>query len=161
MAFISSSQSRATGAPRRRQTSRRRVLWVSGALMVASALVLFGSACSKELPPSLPRTQIYQRFAPRVELVELAISDEAQAERIRSLYIDIEKIFYEQALEAVKNFQGLGLQQGQAVSEEQLREAFGKFRQAEKKAYERYIDVQMQLRKTMTAEQFASLNKLR
>lgn len=124
--------------------------------------VAFGGGCGKkDLPPSLPRTQIYQRFAPRVDLVELVISDRKRAEKVRALYIEIEEIFREEAIRAAKGLQELGSEKGKATSEEELREGFARFREYEKEAYAKYIDVQMKIRDATTPEEFARLNALR
>jgi hypothetical protein len=122
---------------------------------------LVAVACGpKDLPPSLPRTQIYQRFAPRVELVELVIKEPKRAETVKELYIEIEDTFYDQGVKAAKEFQALSGHKEQ-ISDQELRSTFDRFRAGERAAYEHYIAVQMKLRQTVSRDEFARLNKLR
>jgi hypothetical protein len=147
--------------PRKGRLARGR--W-QGVLLVFCT-VLVGGACAaacakKDIPPSLPRTQIYQRFAPRVELVELVIKDEKRAETVKDLYIQIEDTFYEQGLQAAKNLKALAGHKEQ-LTDNELRATFDTFRAGERAAYDRYIALQMKIRKAVNREEFAHLNALR
>jgi hypothetical protein len=134
-------------------------------LLLAFCTVLAGGVCTaacakKDIPPSLPRTQIYQRFAPRVELVELTIKDQKRANTVKNLYIEIEDTFYEQGLSAAKNLKALSGHKEQ-LTDNEVRDAFDRFRAGERAAYEHYIALQMKIRKTVNRDEFARLNELR
>jgi len=138
--------------------SWQRVLLVFCTVMVGGACAV---ACAKkDIPPSLPRTQIYQRFAPRVELVELVIKDEKRAETVKDLYIQIEDTFHEQGVQAAENLKALAGHKAQ-LTDNELRATFDTFRAGERAAYNRYIAVQMKIRKAVNREEFARLNGLR
>src|SRR6187401_1722768 len=73
-----------------RQRSLRRVCQLSGLLALALAVTL-PAACT-EVPPNLPTSEAFKRNAPRIELVPLVIGDTERAERVRSLYIEVESL---------------------------------------------------------------------
>jgi hypothetical protein len=130
-----------------------RLAWA--AFVALSALGCGGA----ELPPSIPSTTIHDRFASRVELVDLVISDGVRAEKVRKLYIEIERLMLaakrSEALELMK----LGTETARTDAE--VRESIAKFRSAEVGALERYIALQAELRTLTTPAEFARLDAIK
>jgi hypothetical protein len=129
-------------------------------LLVAVPLGFGATACGADLPPSLPSTEALARSASRVELVDLVISDRARAEKVRRLYAEIEELMLEvkrtTAVEIVK----LGADNPTRTDTE-TRAAVDKVRNAEVAAFRRYVGLQMELRRSMNAEEFAKLDRIK
>lgn len=98
------------------------------------------------------------RAATRVELVELVIGDPVRARRVRELYIQIEELML-----ATKQAQAtqLLLLGDEHKSEEAARAAVRKVRDTELGALQTYVGIQMELRRSTTAEEFARLDAIR
>ena len=109
-------------------------------------------------PPPLPSTETHLRAASRVELVELVIGDRERAERVRSLYIQIEELML-----ATKRTQSaqLLLLDDEPKSEAAVRAAVSQVRDTEFSALKTYIGIQMEIRRATTAEEFARLDAIR
>jgi hypothetical protein len=133
-----------------------------GALLgVALAAALVTACGGDDKPPSLPRTTVYNRFAPRVELVDLAISDRAKARRVRELYIETEELFDKLAMNAAKELQPLATANHGPLTNEQIKGFFAHIRDEEGKTWKRYVAIQMELRKMLSRSEFARLDKVR
>ena len=132
-------------------------------LMLATTLL--GAAASgcggEEKPPSLARTTVYNRFAPRVELVDLAISDRDKAAKVRALYIEMETLFDALAVNAAKQLQPLARPDHGPLTNEQIKGLFAQIGADEAKAWKRYVAIQMELRSLLGRSEFARLDKVR
>ena len=129
-------------------------------LVGAGFFALTGLACGgAELPPSIPSTTIHDRFASRVELVDLVISDAARAEKVRNLYIEIERLML--AAKRSESIELMKLGTETARTNAEVRESIAKFRSAEVSALERYIALQAELRTLTTPAEFARLDAIK
>ena len=119
------------------------------------------AACGgADLPPRLPSTEAYERAATRVELVEFVISDTERAEKVRSLYIEIEQLMLETQKTEAKELALLGtLRTGSR--EDQWRASVDVIRRAETSALERYTSLQLEIRALTSAEEFARLDAIK
>lgn len=123
-------------------------------------VVALGVACGgTELPPQLATTAAQDRAASRVELVDLVISDPSRAERVRGLYVQIETLMRETKKAEARELAALGGPCPQ--SDAATREAFRRFRQAEKAALKQYAGLQLELRRATTPEEFAKLDAIK
>jgi hypothetical protein len=126
------------------------------------ATLLAAAGCGgDEKPPSLKRTTVYNRFAPRVELVDLAISDRAKAAKVRALYIEMETLFDTLAMNAAKQLQPLAKPGAGPLTNEQITGLFAQIRDDEAKAWKRYVAIQMELRGILGRSEFARLDKVK
>ena len=128
--------------------------------LLLALLALGSSACGGEkAPPQLPSTAARDRVATRVELVDLVISDRARAAKVRSLYIAMDSLLLD-----TKRAQAgqLALLRGERPSsDEETRTRLAAVRNAELSALERYIGLQLELRRFTTADEFARLDAIR
>ena len=136
-------------------TSRR----VLGGAIAALACFLFAFACA-ELPPSLPSTDAHLRSAARVELVDLVISDRERAKKVRALYAQIERLMFEVKLTTSGEIAKLG-SDNPTRSDEETRAVVAKVKNADIAAFRRYVKLQMELRRSMTADEFAKLDAIK
>jgi len=126
---------------------------------VLACLVGVSAGCSVELPPRLPSTAIHDRTASRVDLVDFVISDRARAEKVRALYLEIEQLMLEaQAVEAREQAK---LGSGSFRAETEARASLRASRDAEFDALERYVAVQMEIRRLTTPKEFARLDAIK
>ena len=122
------------------------------------ALGLLGCGGEKP-PPQLPSTAARDRAATRVELVNLVISDPARAAKVRALYIAMDSLMLD-----TKRAQAhqLELLAGERPStDEEVRARLSAVRDAESSALERYIGLQLELRRFTTAAEFTRLDAIR
>jgi hypothetical protein len=127
-------------------------------LPVFAAVVLL--ACGGEkAPPQLPSTAARDRVATRVELVDLVISDPERAAKVRSLYIAMDALLLETKLAQARQLALLGAER--PSTDEETRARFATVRKAESSALERYIELQLELRRFTTAGEFARLDAIR
>lgn len=126
------------------------------------ALVFLGLSwgCS-EVPPNLPSTQAYQRNAPRIELVELIVDDRERAEKVRSLYVQVEDLMLATQKSHVRRVARLATTAHQPFRPSEARKMFAAYSKIEREALETYIVLQMQLRASVTPEEFERLNALK
>jgi hypothetical protein len=130
--------------------------------VLAAALALLGAAaCSPDLPPALPSTAAYARFASRVELVDLVISDPARAAKVRNLYLEIEASLLATRRTNASQIAALGARKRAPGDEESTRALVKKVRDAELAAFQRYIGLQLELRRSLNAEEFAKLDAIK
>jgi hypothetical protein len=117
-------------------------------------------ACGGEKPPAqLPSTAARDRVAPRVELVDLVISDPARAAKVRALYIAMDSLLLDTRRAQARQF--VLLRAVQPSSDEETRARFSVVREAESSALDRYIRLQLELRRFTTADEFARLDAIR
>jgi hypothetical protein len=116
-------------------------------------------ACGGEKPPAqLPSTDARDRVATRVELVDLVVSDPARAAKVRSLYIAMDALLLETKREQARQLAQLG--QEPPSTDEQTRARLAAVRNAESNALERYTGLQLELRRFVTAHEFARLDAI-
>ena len=117
-------------------------------------------ACGGEKPPAqLPSTSARDRVATRVELVDLVISDRERAAKVRSLYIAMDSLLVETKRTQARQIALVGA--AQPTSDEETRARLATVRTAESSALERYIGLQLELRRFVTASEFARLDAIR
>lgn len=130
------------------------VVWLSALL----ALGLL--ACGGEKPPAqLPSTAARDRVATRVELVDLVIADPERAAKVRSLYIAMDSLLLEAKRAQARQLALLGAER--PSSDEETRAGFSAVSKVEAGALERYIKLQLELRRFTTADEFARLDAIR
>ena len=116
-------------------------------------------ACGGEKPPAqLPSTAARDRMATRVELVNLVISNPGRAAKVRSLYIAMDSLLLDTKRAQARQLALLGAER--PSSEEETRAGFAVVRNAEASALERYIALQLELRRFTTADEFARLDAI-
>jgi len=122
-----------------------------------AALVL---GCGGEKPPAqLPSTAARDRVATRVELVNLVISDPARAEKVRSLYIAMDSLLLDTKRAQARQLALLGSER--PSSEAETRAGLAAVSKAEASGLERYMQLQLELRRFTTADEFARLDAIR
>ena len=127
-----------------------------GCAFVALALI----ACGGEKPPAqLPSTAARDRVAARVELVELVISDPERAAKVRSLYIAMDSLLLDTKRAQAGQLARLAAER--PSSDREARAGFAAVRAAESSALERYIALQLELRRFTTAAEFARLDAIK
>jgi hypothetical protein len=130
----------------------------TGTLVLAC---LFGSAgCGPDLPPSLPSTDAHLRAASRIELVDLVIADRLRAQKVRRLYEAIEASMVEVKRTTATEIARLAIEKP-TRTDAQTRAAVAKVRDADLAAFRRYAKLQLELRRSMSAEEFARLDAIR
>ena len=128
--------------------------------LLLALLALGVSACGGDkTPPQLPSTAARDRVATRVELVDLVISDRSRAAKVRSLYIAMDSLLLDTKRAQAAQLALLGGEQ--ASSDEETRARLVAVRNAESSALERYIGLQLELRRFTTADEFARLDAIR
>ena len=146
--------------PHPRQRSMRRVCRVAcGVLALGLALTLH-AACT-EVPPNLPTSEAFKRNVPRIELVPLVIGDAERAERVQSLYIEIESLMLATKVRQAEQWKALLVAKDRKLQDEEVRGIVRKFRDAETEALHAYVGIQMRLREATTPEEFAKLDALK
>jgi len=125
-------------------------------VFVAAVLIACGG---EKAPPQLPSTSARDRVATRVELVDLVISDPERAAKVRSLYIAMDSLLLETKLAQARQLALLGAER--PSTDEETRARFAAVRKAESSALERYIELQLELRRFTTAGEFARLDAIR
>jgi len=132
------------------------------------ALAMGGFSCAllglmacggDKLPAQLPSTSARDRMATRVELVELVISDPQRAAKVRSLYTAMDSLLVETKLTQARQIALVASER--PTSDEETRARLAAVRQAESSALERYIGLQLELRRFVTADEFARLDAIR
>jgi hypothetical protein len=127
-----------------------------GALF-GGALLLAG--CSVDLPPRLPSTAIHDRTASRVDLVDFVIADRARANAVRALYIEVEELMLGAQQVIAREQAKLGGVRFQNDAEAHA--SLAASRDAELGALERYVAIQMAIRRLTTPEEFARLDSIK
>lgn len=128
-----------------------------GALVLALALP---SGCS-EVPPNLPTSEAFKRNVPRIQLVPLVISDSERAERVQSLYIEMESLLLATKRAQAAQWMALLEAKQRKLQDDEVRGIVRKFRDAEIEALRKYIGIQLRLREATTPEEFAKLDALK
>jgi len=117
-------------------------------------------ACGGEKAPAqLPSTAARDRVATRVELVDLVISDPKRAAKVRSLYIAMDSLLLDTKRAQAQKLASLG--GSRPSSDEETRAGLVAVRKAEASSLERYIALQLELRRFTTATEFARLDAIR
>jgi hypothetical protein len=117
-------------------------------------------ACGGDKPPAqLPSTAARDRMAKRVELVNLVISDPERAAKVRALYIEMDSLFLGTKRAQARQLALLGADK--PASDEQTRAGLRAVQMAESSSLERYIGLQLELRRSTTANEFARLDAIR
>lgn len=120
-------------------------------------------ACSSsDRAPNHPISDIYDRNASKIEIVPLIINDTSRAAQVQAVYRRIatlsEKLIERrgQRLARIEGHLETNVVNGDEVQEE----AQG-MREEARQAYEEYVQLQMDLRRLVRAEEFAKLDKVR
>ncbi len=130
------------------------------ALAVAGCAFAFGAPGCADLPPSLPSTDAHLRSASRIELVDLVIADRDRAKKVRALYAQIEQLMFDVKLRTASEVTKLG-SDNPTRSDAETRAVVDAVKNAEVAAFRRYTKLQMELRRSMTAEEFAKLDAIK
>ena len=118
--------------------------------------VLALPACGNSPPPQLPTTSVRDRAACHVGVVPLVVNDAARAERVRTLYVQMDSLMLE--TKRAQAEQLLLLADHNATrTDDDKRARFARFQAIEHRALERYIELQLELRRLTTPEEFARL----
>jgi hypothetical protein len=112
------------------------------------------------LPPSLPSTAAHARAASRIELVDLVIADEERAAKVMRLYAEIEELMLVVKRTAAGEILKLAAE-NPTRSDAETRAVVANVRRAEVAAFQRYVKLQMELRKSMSADEFAKLDAIK
>lgn len=139
------------------QASSRRIL---SSLLLALACGVGEASCGPDLPPSLPSTAAHARATSRIELVDLVISDPERAAKVRRLYIEIEELMLYAKRTSAGEVKKLGIDNPRRTDAE-TRAAVDRVRRADIEAFQRYVTLQMELRRSMNAEEFAKLDAIK
>ena len=131
------------------------------ALRVLTLMISTGVFGCSEVPPNLPSTQAYQRNVPRAELVEFVVDDSDRAAKVRSLYLQVERLVLRTQQANIMRAERLLRGDDKALTRAQIRELVVGVGRSELEAMHKYIDIQMQLRANTTPEEFARLDKLK
>jgi len=117
-------------------------------------------ACGGDKPPAqLPSTAARDRVATRVELVTLIIADASRAAKVRSLYIAMDSLLLETKRNQARQLDLLGAER--PLSDEETRAGLAAVSKAEADGLERYMGLQLELRRLTTAQEFAQLDAIR
>jgi len=138
------------------RTSFRGSTWT----VLGLACFLGDAGCGADLPPSLPSTDAHLRSAARIELVDLVISDRSRAEKVRDLYMEIEELMVAVKVTTAGEIIKLGVE-NPTRTDADTRAVVAKVRDADRAAFRRYVKLQMELRRTMTADEFAKLDAIK
>jgi len=130
------------------------------ALVAVAGLANALTACGGDKPPAqLPSTAARDRVATRVELVDLVVSDAARAAKVRSLYIAMDELLLDTKRAQARQLGLVGSEQ--MNSDENARVALRAVSKAEASGLQRYIELQLELRRIVTADEFARLDAIR
>lgn len=127
------------------------------------SLFLVLAACSKEQRPSNhPIASIYDRNVTKIELVALVVNEPSRAKKVRHIYEDIAQLLEELRLIRAKISERLTQNlDANTLDETQVRADVLELRKRSKQSYHRYVQLQLELRKHLTKEEFARLDKVR
>jgi hypothetical protein len=142
---VESQASKAFGSP-----------WALAMLFTSLAAI---AGCGVDLPPRLPSTKIHDRTAARVELVDFVISDRGRADKVKALYLETERLML--GALGVEAREQAKLGGSRFHDESEARASFRVSREAELGALERYVAVQMEIRRLTTPEEFARLDAIK
>lgn len=129
-------------------------------LLVATAGFLGQAGCGSDRPPSLPSTDAHLRNASRIELVDLVISDRARAAKVQRLYAEIEDLMVDVKRTTASQLVRLGIENPTRTDAE-TRAVVAKVRDTDEAAFRRYVGLQLELRRSMTADEFAKLDAIK
>ena len=118
--------------------------------------VLALAGCGNSPPPQLPTTSARDRAACHVGLVPLVVDGTARAERVRALYVQMDSLLLEAKRAQAAQLLLLG-DPNATRSDDDKRARFAQFQALERRALERYIELQLELRRLTTPEEFARL----
>lgn len=127
------------------------------------SLFLLLAACSKEQrPPNHPIASIYDRNVTKIELVALIIREPSRAKKVQHIYEDIALLVEELHLIRANISERLTQKlNAKTLDEAQVRADVLKLRARSKQSYHRYVQLQLELRKYLTKQEFAQLDKVR
>jgi hypothetical protein len=130
-------------------------------ILLGLVLAAAANACGgKEPPPQLATSGAHARAASRIELVDLVIADPARAARVRALYVEIERLMLTTKQTEARELRALGAPR-EPRSPDETRALFQRFRLAEQGALEKYVGLQLELRRATTPAEFARLDAIK
>lgn len=145
-----------------RIASRARPIRYDGWLFVISMMVASACGGSSTAPARHPIGETYERNAARIDRIELIVDDPTRAARVRQCYVEIEALLRNFRGELVALKQNLVRQKwDDSVSDEQIRQLFAKHRQRRGELARRYVELQLEIRKNTTADEFRKIDRLR
>jgi hypothetical protein len=125
---------------------------------VGAGLVLV--ACSKHRPARLPVADIYARNTSRLEVSAIVVADERRAERAREIYLAIAELGERLQKDRQRTAERIVQLTAQPTLDvAQVETVVGQIKQEQRAAFARYVELQMDLRKTLTAEEFKRLGR--
>jgi len=120
------------------------------------------SACSKHRPAHLPVVGIYARNTARLEVTAIVVTDQERVERAREIYTAIAELgeqLSQKRLQSAAQVTELTAQSTFDLT--QVEATVGQIKRDQKEAFTRYIALQMELRKTLTAREFKQLGRFK
>ena len=132
-----------------------------GPTLVAVGLA---AACSggQKPPPNHPIAGMSDRVRSRIDRIELVIPDRDRAKKVTEAYVVLEDLVLEYQASRATSLAALAALDGEekdvAASTDKI---FDRAKAAEDKLFERYVEVQVQIRALVTAEEFRKIDALR
>lgn len=125
-------------------------------------MILSGCGGNKNAVDNHPGVAIYDRSASRIERIELIIDDPIRAKRVKACYVEIERLLKNSS----DHLQSLQMQLKQQdwnsdLSDAQIHEVFSRFHQEQADIQQRYVALQLEIRKNATEDEFRRIDKLR
>jgi hypothetical protein len=128
------------------------------ALVLAGPLLACGSTPKT---PSLPSTRMHNVASKRLGLVDLAVDDSDRAKKVRGLYAQIDALALEFTKQRQLHIDALTrLSETRVLPEAEVRSELWKLCALGKQTFPKYLELQLELRKHLTADEFAKLNKV-
>jgi len=123
-------------------------------------LILLGCKGS-ERAPAHPIFDVYNRNSRKIELVELIIQDPARARKVRSIYEQIATLSEQLAAERLQLTQKAAqAMKNETLTDEELKAQLLTIHAAGSLAYQKYTNLQLELRCHVSEPEFARLAKV-
>jgi hypothetical protein len=107
----------------------------------------------------MPTSTAHARAASRIELVDLVISDRERAEKVRGLYQQIDELL--RTTRRAEANELLKVAAETSVTDSTTRDAVARVYRAELLALRRYADLQLEIRRATSPEEFARLDAIK
>lgn len=137
-------------------------VWCGGAavlaLMSGGALL----ACSKHGPAQLPMAGIYARGTARIEVCEIVVTDRHRAQHARAIYLQIAELGEQMAAQRARDARRLvTLTSRPSLDPAAIHAAVHRLEADQRAAFQEYVALQMELRKTLTQREFTQLGRFK
>ena len=121
-----------------------------------------GSACASAPARPHPIIEMEDRVRPRIARIPLAVRDAERAERVRAIYVELERLIANFRLSrAHLLWQITNLRGNEPDLREQLTQRIHELREAGVQTMEAYVEAQLELRTLLTPEEFARIDAMR